>query len=182
MRRSSRSGTIRHSASHSRPANSPSAANSRPGCGPESPIGIGSGGSSSAAPKNSASQRAGFCRVHQSTGTITAGAASSGFHREAGRHRDGRRPHAEQRRAHQAGLGCALHDRAISVGRGGPACADRSPTSYDRLLVEVGVIHRAPCYRAEAAARQRDAPPGSSSPGSDTGWAAPGPPAAPPPH
>ena len=88
-------GTMRHSASHSTPANSPSAANSRPGCGPESPIGIGSGGSSSTAPKKSASQRAGLCRVHQRTGAIAAGAASSGLQREAARDGDRRGPHAE---------------------------------------------------------------------------------------
>ncbi len=68
MRRSIRSGRSATPPATARPANSPSAANTRPGCGPESPIGIGSGGSSSTAPKKSASQRAGFCRVHQSTG------------------------------------------------------------------------------------------------------------------
>ena len=72
-------GTTRHSASHNMPASSPSAANSSPGCGPESPIGTGSGGSSSTAPKKRTSQRAGVCRVHQSTGAISAGAASTAF-------------------------------------------------------------------------------------------------------
>ena len=72
-------GTTCHSVSHSRPANSPSAANSMERCGPESPSGIGNGGRSSAAPKKSASQRAGFCRVHQRRGMRTAGAASAAF-------------------------------------------------------------------------------------------------------
>ncbi len=72
-------GTIRHSASHQMPASRPRAATSIAGCGPESPSGIGSGGSRSAAPKNSASHREGSCKVHQSTGAITAGAASRPF-------------------------------------------------------------------------------------------------------
>src|ERR1039457_3932633 len=77
-------GTNRHWDSHSTPASSPSAANNRAGCGPESPSGIGNGGSSSTAPKNSASHRAGFCKVHQRTGAITAGAASAPFRRRPG--------------------------------------------------------------------------------------------------
>src|ERR1035437_3384850 len=70
-------GATCHSASHSTPASTPSAANSSAGCGPESPIGIGKGGNSRAAPRNNASHRAGFCKVHQRTGATTAGAAST---------------------------------------------------------------------------------------------------------
>ena len=72
-------GRMRHSAIHRMPAKMPSAANSMEGCGPESPIGMGNGGSRRAAAKNRASQRAGFCKVHQRRGARRAGAARAAF-------------------------------------------------------------------------------------------------------
>lgn len=70
-------GVTLHSPSHNIPAKSPSAAKSRHGCGPESPIGMGRGGSSRAAAKKAASQRAGLFTVHQASGSSAAGAAST---------------------------------------------------------------------------------------------------------
>src|SRR5678815_5691431 len=53
--------------SHSRasPTHKPSAASAMLGCGPESPSGIGSGGSNSAVANKSSSQRPGLRNVHQ---------------------------------------------------------------------------------------------------------------------
>src|SRR5689334_22346306 len=61
--------------SQSRPARSPIAAMASAGCGPESPMGMGSGGSSRDAAKKMAIQRAGRERLHQSAGIAAAGAA-----------------------------------------------------------------------------------------------------------
>jgi hypothetical protein len=58
---------------------SPIAANSRDGCGPELPMGIGNGGSRSAVPRNRAIHLDGLASVHANSGTIAAGAASTAF-------------------------------------------------------------------------------------------------------
>ena len=69
--------SMRQPPAQSTPASSPSAAKTSDGCGPESPMAMGSGGSRSAAPKKSASQRTGVCRLHQSVAMASGGAQSS---------------------------------------------------------------------------------------------------------
>ena len=81
------------------------------------------------------------------------GRCQRGLQRETWRERNGRRPHAEQ-------------------------C--RHPPGRARKR---GATHRAPWPgRGTRRGRARHGAPGSSFPVSDTGWAAPAPPAAPPPH
>src|SRR5208283_2878342 len=67
----------RHSRSQIKPQNAPQTAKRMAGCGPELPISIGSGGSNTAVPINTANHRVGRPSVHHAKGTNTAGAAST---------------------------------------------------------------------------------------------------------
>ena len=151
----------------------------------------GSGGSSSTAPKKRASQRAGCCRVHQRTGAISGGRRQHGLQGEAARDGNRRGPHAEDGGRPPGGTGCEA--LVMAQIRPGP-CGRRSSAMRDErgkpLPARIGAhvamsstTHRAPWRRrGSRRGRARRAVPGSSSPASDTGSAAPGPPAAPPPY
>src|SRR5437773_5587247 len=65
---------MRQSPSRNRPAIKPNAATTRQGCGPESPIAMGRGGSRIAAQRNASSQRfGGPMEIHQHRQISTAG-------------------------------------------------------------------------------------------------------------